>query len=190
MKIEFIIPTYNRPNHLATLLSSLTAQTSLNWTAHVVDDCAIPGTLARVKQFFKDEKRIRWTSLNTRYNDHGHTPRNHGLSQATEKLVCMTGEDNYYTPVFVEEVLAAFTDRVNFVFTDLIHNWGKEYIYMQSLVFWSHIDIGNCIYRTEFAKTLHLDVKNFSADWEFAKEYIQKFGGEIRHIKKPLYVHN
>jgi len=190
MKIEFVIPTYNRPFHLATLLNSLMAQTSPDWTAHVITDCSPPGVNANVITEFIDEPRIKFTHLRNRNNDHGHTPRNVGLSQASQEWICMTGEDNYYVPTFVEEVLSHAKPAVNFIYTDMVHNWGKEYIYVPSLLFWSHIDIGNSIFRTEYAKQLRLNVKNFSADWEMIDKFLKQFPGEIVHIKKCLYVHN
>jgi glycosyltransferase involved in cell wall biosynthesis len=191
MKIEFVIPTYNRPNHLAAILWSLMAQSSPDWTAHVVSDCSPAGTLDTVKRMFADEPRIRFTDLPTRSNDWGHTPRNHGLHTATEELVCMTGEDNYYMPTFVDEVIAAArNEAVNLIFTDFVHNWDKEYIYVPSLLFWSHIDIGNTVFRTANACQMKLDPAHFSADWEMIENYLKRFPGRPFHIKKVLYVHN
>lgn len=191
MKIEFVIPTYNRPNHLAAILWSLMAQSSPDWIAHVVSDCSPAGTLDTVKRMFADEQRIRFTDLTTRSNDWGHTPRNHGLHTATEELVCMSGEDNYYMPTFVEEVIAAArNESVNLVFTDFVHNWQKEYIYVPSLLFWSHIDIGNTVFRTANARQMSLNPAHFSADWEMIDNYLKRFHGRPFHIKKVIYVHN
>ena len=191
MKIEFIIPTYNRPAHLSAILWSLRAQTSPDWTAHVVADCPADGVIEPVIAMFADEPRIRFTVLPERHNDFGHTPRNVGLEQCNEALVCMTGEDNYYTPLFVEEVQKAFRNpTVNFVYTDFVHNWGKSYIYVPSLLFWSHIDCGNCVFVTSKAKTQRLDPKNFSADWKFIESYVKSGTGQPFHIQKVLYVHN
>ena len=191
MKIEFIIPTYNRPAHLAAMLWSLMAQSSPDWTAHVVADCPHPGTLDTVKSMFANEPRIRFTDLDTRHNDYGHTPRNVGLMNATEDLVCMTGEDNYYMPIFVEEILRiAKHDQINMVFTDFVHNWGKEYIYVPSLLAYSHVDIGNVVFRTANACQMKLDTEKFSADWYMIEAYCQRFPGKPFHIQKVLYVHN
>lgn len=189
MKIEFAIPTYNRPHHLATLLNSLMAQTNPNWTAHVVADGSPVGTFDSLFEYFKDEPRIRFTRLPERHNDFGHTPRNTGLADCKQEFVCMTGEDNYYVPTFVDEVLNAFDPDTNFVWTDMVHNWGKEYLYIQSILFWGHIDIGNSVFRTEYAKQFRLDTTKHAADWEMIKAFVQRYGG-VAHIKKCLYIHN
>ena len=45
MKIEFIIPTYNRPHQLMGVISSIFSQTSPNWKIHVVADGVYDGAL-------------------------------------------------------------------------------------------------------------------------------------------------
>ena len=39
--IEFIIPTYNRPNQLLTVIGSILSQTNSNWKIHVVADAIL-----------------------------------------------------------------------------------------------------------------------------------------------------
>jgi glycosyltransferase involved in cell wall biosynthesis len=191
MKIEFIIPTYNRPNHLMTIISSITAQSNDNWKVNVVCDCPPTGSLDKIVDYFKDNEKIKFTFLETRYNDWGHTPRNIGLEMATEEWVVMTGEDNYYTPVFVDEFLKNAEHNTKFVYCDMVHNWvNKEYIYVPAAPIYGRIDIGNFMTRRKFAQQLRLDVKEIAADAKFVEEYINKFPGYVTHIKKGLYVHN
>lgn len=192
-KIEFIIPTYNRPHHLMCLLNSLCAQTSGDWTAHVISDCSPHGTLDKIIKYFKNEERIRFTILNERHNDWGHTPRNTGLELATEEWVLLTGEDNYYTPKFVEVFLSAAKSEpnANFIFCDMVHNWVNfEYIHIKSEIKYGKIDIGNFITKTEFAKQIKIDPTFAQSDWKFVIEYITKFNGRLLYIPKTLYIHN
>ena len=119
-KIEFIIPTYQRVNHLMTTISSITAQTSDKWKIHVVADCPPEGTLDKIIDYFKNEPRIKFTILPKRHNDWGHTPRNYGMEHATEEWIVMTGEDNYYVPVFVEDMLKASDKNSHFVFCNMV----------------------------------------------------------------------
>lgn len=192
-KIEFIIPTYERTNHLMCLLNSLCAQTSDNWVAHVVADCPPQGTLDKIMKYFKDDERIRFTILPERYNDWGHTPRNIGLELATEEWVVMTGEDNYYTPKFVEFFLQAAKSKPNsyFIFCDMVHNWVNfEYIYVKCEPKYGKIDIGNFITKSELAKQIKIDPTFAQSDWKFVSQYLNKFKGDIVRIPKTLYVHN
>lgn len=192
-KIEFIIPTYNRPNHLMCILNSLCSQTSDRWVAHVVADCPPENSLDKIINYFNDDERIKFTILPVRHNDWGHTPRNIGLEQAKEEWVVMTGEDNYYTPKFVETFLEAsiFKPNMYFIYCDMVHNWADyEYIYIKSEIKYGKIDIGSFMTRTEFAKQIKLDTTFNQSDWKFVTEYLSTFKGKTIYIPKTLYVHN
>lgn len=191
-KIEFVIPTYNRVDHLMCLLNSLCAQTNDNWVAHVIADCPPQGTLDKVMKYFKGDDRFIFTILPDRYNDWGHTPRNIGLEMAKEEWVVMTGEDNYYTPVFVDEFLKVVTPNSHFIYCDMVHNWlNFDYIHLKSKPVMDHIDIGNFMTKSKYAKQLTLDTTLAAADGKFVEEYLRKFPtGTITYIKKILYVHN
>lgn len=192
-KIEFIIPTYNRPHHLMCLLNSLCAQSSDNWVAHVIADSPPQGSLDNIVKYFKNNDKIRFTFLTERYNDWGHTPRNIGLDLATEDWVVMTGEDNYYAPKFVEIFLDSIktNEKINFVYCDMVHNWlNFDYIHIKSEPKYGKIDIGNFMSRTNLAKEIKIDVSFAQSDWKFVYDYLTKFKGDIVYIPKTLYVHN
>lgn len=191
MKIEFIIPTYNRPNHLMTIISSIVAQSNPNWKINVVCDCPPEGSLDKIKEYYKDYNNIIFTLTEKRYNDWGHTPRNIGLEMATEDWVVMTGEDNYYVPAFVDEFLKNVDFQTKFMFCDMVHNWvNKEYIYVPAAPVYGRIDIGNFMTKRKFAQQMRLDTKEIAADAKFVEQYLMKFPGNIVHVKKVLYVHN
>jgi glycosyltransferase involved in cell wall biosynthesis len=196
MKIEFVIPTYNRTDHLMTIISSIVAQTNPNWRIHVVVDGPTDEIKIKVNNisvYYQDLlDKIKFTFLEERFNDWGHTPRNYGLSQATEEWVIMTGEDNYYVPTFVENFLSVVRDDVNFVFCNMVHNWVKdEYIPMQCQIEFGKIDVGNFMSRTYNSQKLRLRTDVPEADWLFIDEYLNRFTeGKIIKIDKVLYVHN
>jgi glycosyltransferase involved in cell wall biosynthesis len=99
MKLEFIIPTYDRVHHLMAIISSIFSQTNPNWFIHVIADCPPKGTLDKVMNFYKDSKKIKFTILNKRYNDWGHTPRNIGLQMANEEWLLKIGIIAYMNKV-------------------------------------------------------------------------------------------
>jgi glycosyltransferase involved in cell wall biosynthesis len=191
MKIEFIIPTYNRSNQLMTVISSIFSQTSPNWKIHVVADAIYDG-YQKVKDYFQGDDRIKFTELNGPHRDWGHTPRNYGLENATEEWVVMTGDDNYYMPVFVEDFLKVVDDETHFVYCNMIHNWTEQqYLHINSMPRLGAIDIGNFMSKTELSKKIKLDITNEQSDGLFVEEYIKKYPqGTIKKINKPLYVHN
>jgi glycosyltransferase involved in cell wall biosynthesis len=191
MKIEFIIPTYNRPHQLMTVISSIFSQTSDKWKIHVVADAIYPG-YQKVKDFFEGDNRIVFTELDGPHKDWGHTPRNYGLEHATEEWVVMTGDDNYYMPVFVEDFLSVVDENTHFVYCNMIHNWTQQqYLHINSIPKLGGIDIGNFMTRTSLSSTMRLNTKNEVADGIFVQEFLAKYPtGVIKKINKPLYVHN
>ena len=54
-KIEFIIPTYNRPDFLMCTINSIVAQRSDRWKIHVVADCPPAGTLDKIMKYFEGD---------------------------------------------------------------------------------------------------------------------------------------
>ena len=191
-RIEFIIPTYNRPDHLMCLLNSLCSQRSDRWLAHVVADCPPEGTLYKIMDYFKDDKRIEFSRLSERYNDWGHTPRNYGVERAKGEWIVMTGEDNYYTPVFVDNFLSEAKKDVGFVYCDMVHNWKNfDYIKLDCNPSWGNIDIGAFMIKTELAKQMRLNPNVEQADGYYVEEFKVKFP-ELKIVKIPkiLYVHN
>jgi glycosyltransferase involved in cell wall biosynthesis len=192
MAIEFIIPTYERVNHLMCIISSISAQTSPDWKIHVVADASPDGILDKIIDYWKYDDRIRFTILKERCNNWGHTPRNIGLHESKEEWVVMSGEDNYYTPLFVEEFLKEADKDTNFVFCNIVTNYNnQQYIPMQCRIELGFIDIGCYMVRPELAKQIGLETKyNELADGVLADKYIKKFGNKAKKINKILYVHN
>ncbi len=191
MKIEFIIPTYKSVDNLILILQSLIVQTNSNWKAHVVID-GNTDIFDDIKVFYKNDNRIKFTNIDGPNNDLGHTPRNYGLQQATEEWVVMTGDDNYYIPTFVNEILKAIDDDTKFVYCDMIHN-GYDYKLFNCHHSSHNIDIGNMIMKSKFAKQLKLDKTRLDADGVMCNQYISSFcfnDSNIKKINSILYVHN
>jgi glycosyltransferase involved in cell wall biosynthesis len=193
MKIEFIIPTYSRVSHLITMLGSLQAQSNPNWTAHVVADCPeedVQENMKTIVAFFNDP-RIKLSILPERHNDWGHTPRQHGLDNATEEWVIMTGEDNYYVPEFVDIMLEQGKNH-HFVYCDMVHNWiNRDYIPIHSRLELGRIDIGSFMCKTNMAKKIKLKKDQEWADWYFIEDFQNKYKiAKYKKVNKILYVHN
>ena len=197
MKIEFIIPTFERTNHLIALLGSLAAQTNPNWMAHVVADCPDEPVVERLHDIigFFNDPRIKLTILDKRYNDWGHTPRNIGLDMATEEWIVMTGEDNYYVPTFVEEFLiASKKPETQFIYCDMLHNLvSNVYQPIKTKLQLGYIDIGCAAYMNRLIRGLRLDPTYPESDHTFIQKYLislTEFFMPITKIDKVLYVHN
>jgi hypothetical protein len=58
----------------------------------------------------------------TRYNDWGMTLRNIGMSVATGEWIINTNDDNYYVPIYLEELSNSIkeNDECNFVYYECV----------------------------------------------------------------------
>lgn len=194
--IEFVIPCYQRIELLQCVIWSIIGQTNKNWKIHVVVDeynTEIEDYLYQKFEPYYLKGVFKVTTLKKRYNDFGHTPRNVGLLSSDADWVVMTGEDNYYTPIFVDEFLKVSTKETGFIYCNMVHNWkNNEYIPIPCDVHNGMIDIGCYAVKPSLLKGLKLDIsKKECADFYFAKEYLNLNTDKIiSHINKILYIHN
>lgn len=192
MNIEFIVPTYERTDHLMCCIASIMAQTVPNWTIHVIADGSPKELFSKVIKYCEDDKRIRFSFLGKRHNDWGHTLRNVGVQQAAEEWIVTTGEDNYYVCSFVEEFLSVIDQDTKFVYSDMIHN-KFLYRYFDCSPKLTKIDAGNFAVRADLAKQMEYRTDDSGADGYYVEEYVDKFCQGFNNIKKisqALYVHN
>lgn len=190
MQIEFIIPTYDRVNPLISMLASLMAQNNYNWKAHVIIDNNVKMPAEDIVKTFNDEK-IYYSYMDKRYNDYGHTPRNKGKNESTANYVVMTGDDNYYVPTFVADILEVAENKESpgMIYCDMIHSH-HGYLFFECGPNLGCIDIGAFAMRTDIAKQINLG-KTYAADGHFIEEYKARFPNEkTEKIKRVLYVHN
>jgi glycosyltransferase involved in cell wall biosynthesis len=188
MLVDFIIPTYNRPAPLRAMLASLVAQTNSDWGAHVMIDNPEDVDNVKLVESFNDN-RIRWTKMDKRYNDWGHTPRELGKQMSEAKYIIMTGDDNYYTPNFVQEISVLCNVEVGMVYWDMVHSH-YNYAYFKCVPAGGQIDMGAFATRRDLAQQIQLGT-DYAADGWFVEHFKQKFPTEsISKINKVLFVHN
>jgi hypothetical protein len=188
MLVEIIIPTYDRPAQLISMLSSLIVQTDPGWGAHVIIDNLDGDHVIKIVESFGDT-RIKWTKLTERYNDWGHTPREVGKQQSEADYIIMSGDDNYYVPVLVEEIRRATLDKPGMVYWDMVHSH-YNYGYFKCAPAICQIDMGSFATRRDVAQSIKLGT-GFAADGEYVEEFKVKNPLErIVKIEKVLFVHN
>jgi len=188
MLVDFIIPTYNRIDLLKCTLSSLVAQYNIDWAANVViDDVNNDDIISMINQF--NDARIRYTFLDRRYNDLGHTPREIGKQMSDAEYIIMTGDDNYYTPNFVDELQKASESKPGLIYWNMVHSH-YNYQSFNCTLGNNQIDMGAFATRNDIAKQIELG-KRYDADGYFIMEYLQRFPQETNlKIEKILFVHN
>jgi hypothetical protein len=100
------------------------------------------------------------------------------LELATEEWVVMTGEDNYYVPVFVDEMLKLGEGK-HFVYCNMVHNWyNNEYIPIICDLKYGKIDVGNFMVKTNMGKKIKLNTDINQADWFYIEDFIKNLKHE------------
>lgn len=190
MIVDIIIPTYNRVNLLRCMLSSLIAQTSSNWIATVVIDN--PDDYGELTEMISDLNCINIPYpiiLKERYNNFGHTPREIGKQLSKADYIIMSGDDNYYTPNFVEELTRVVVNKPAVVYWDMVHSH-YNYSYFNCSLASHRIDMGAFATRRDIAQSIKLNT-SFAADGEFVEEIKHKYPDEVfTKIEKVLFIHN
>jgi glycosyltransferase involved in cell wall biosynthesis len=190
MLVEFIIPTYYRPHLLKAMLASLVAQYDGDWGALVMIDNDKNEEVENVCSIFNDS-RIRWAYTEKRYNDWGHTPRQLGKQMSQADYIIMTGDDNYYTPNFVEELRKTVVQNNNpgVVFWNMVHSH-YDYRFFECRFANHHIDMGAFATRKDIAHEIDLGTE-YAADGIFVEKVKSRYANELFiRIDKVLFVHN
>lgn len=188
MLVELIIPTYNRLDLLKCMLYSLIAQTNSDWGAHVIIDNPEDIKISKFIESIGDS-RIRFTKLDMRHNDWGHTPREIGKQLSEADYIIMTGDDNYYTPNFVEEINTASLSKPGMIYWDMVHSH-YNYSYFKCHPAYNQIDMGAFATRNDIAKSIKLNT-TYAADGEYVVSIKSKYPLEkTLKIDKVLFVHN
>jgi len=188
MLVEIIIPTYNRIAPLKCMLASLIAQTNNNWGAHIIIDNPDDVDITNLVKSFNDE-RIRWTKLETRNNDWGHTPREIGKQVSEADYIIMSGDDNYYTPTFIDEFQKASVNNPGVIYWDMVHSH-YDYTYFKCYPAYNQIDMGAFATRKDIAHSIKLNT-SYAADGEYIESIKNQYPLEtLFKIDKVLFVHN
>ena len=189
MIVDFILPTFNRDKELKSSLYSLLAQTNPNWTAHVMIDNNDPPMIGELIVFEINDPRITHSYMDKRYQDWGHTLREKGKQESTGDYIVMTGDDNYYCPTCVQDIITAAKDNPGMIYWDMVHSH-YDYHFFECHPWMNQIDIGAFATRADLAKQIKLKT-SYAADGEFVEEFKTKFPNEEKFkIKKVLFVHN
>jgi hypothetical protein len=134
---------------------------------------------------------IQFTATEHRMNDWGHSVRDFGLhNYAQSEYVLLTNADNYYVPVFVEEIVKAVESnkeiRPSFIYYNCIHNhdnlWfipSGSYGMLNTQLSKSWIDIGSAVVKTSLAKKTGFTHRNYEADWLYFSDCLINLSKEF-----------
>lgn len=195
MKFSFIVTCYQRYQNVQCLIYSLLSQTYDNFEVILLHDSYDPRHEEIIKPYLND-KRFKYIYTNERYNDWGMSLRNIGLGVVTGDWVINTNDDNYYVPVYLEELKKVIDEKseCNFVYYECVlnhHNMinhnNKDYGLLKPELKHSYIDMGQFAVKRDII-TKYKFQSVAPADGVLIEEMKHELKPE--YIDKILFVHN
>jgi hypothetical protein len=165
-----------------------------NWELTIIHDGDASGEVLKTVSLY-DDPRICYTESPERYGEYGHPNRKRFLESiepSTDNFVLLTNDDNYYVPIFVEELLAMRLHDTGMLYWDAVHSH-FGYTVLKSEVKLDYIDIGSFVVRTDIAKEIGFNHFDFNGDGMYAEEcaaLCTARGLTVDYIPKPLLIHN
>src|SRR5690625_2904211 len=92
-KVSIILPAYNSEVGIRTAIESILQQTWYHLELIIVDDCSTDKTVEVIKQYMKEDERIKLFS--TKINSGPYVARNIGLRNATGEFVTINDADDW-----------------------------------------------------------------------------------------------
>lgn len=190
-KVIFIAPIYRC---YPALIHSLTAQTYQNWQLLLVHDGPGDETFQRHCSTI-DDRRVTLLQTPTHAGNWGHTPRQFAFEHLRNSahpgdFIVVTNADNYHVPGFTTQMLEAFDAEKDMVYCDMLHNL-FSWQYTQTKLKHGEIDCGCCMIRSNIALEVGWRNTSYDGDWVFIHDLLKRRGNNaIRHVPRPLFVHN
>jgi glycosyltransferase involved in cell wall biosynthesis len=195
-KFSIIVVCYQRYNNLQCLLYSLLAQTYKDFEVIIIHDGYDIEHEKIASEFVSKDSRFRYMYTDTRYNDWGMSLRNLGVSAAKGEWVINTNDDNYYVPIYLNELADKIeaNKECNFIYYDCVlshhnvlnHN-GKDYGLLIPQIRSCYIDMGQFAVKSEIISRYKFKI-SFTGDGELVEDMKHELKPE--YIDKILFVHN
>lgn len=120
--ISIIMPAYNSEQYIGDAISSVIAQTYQKWELIIIDDASKDNTANIVKEFMKQDNRIRF--YKNEKNNGVSATRNTGISLSIGEWIAFLDSDDLWVPNKLEKQIKLKNNnkQANFIFT------GSSYI--------------------------------------------------------------
>ena len=100
--LSIVMPDFNRPKELRTMLDSILANTFQNWELWAVDDGSEQETLSMLELYASQDERIHFIRRE-RLPKGAQTCRNIGMEQAKGEYIVFFDSDDYIAPYCLEQ---------------------------------------------------------------------------------------
>ena len=133
-KVSIVIPTYNSEKFIDRTIKSVLNQTFQNFELIIVDDCSVDNTRKMIREFQKQDDRIKLIALEKNSGAPAH-PKNVGIKNAKGEYIAFLDHDDEWLPKKLEKQLELFKNSsdnlgfvgCNFLIIDDNRNKSREY---------------------------------------------------------------
>lgn len=194
MILNVMSVAYERPIPMRILIDCFLVQTNPNWKLTIVHDGKASEAVNNITKLY-DDPRIIFKESDQRYQQYGHPNRKIFLSELKgnkDDFVLLTNDDNYYVPVFVDEVLNLCKPDIGMVYCDAVHSH-FQYNVLKTQVRVDRIDIGSFAVREDIAKAVGFNNFAFNGDGFYAEECALRVLSkrlQLKYIPKCFLIHN
>ena len=137
--VSVIIPVYNAQNYIEETIQSVINQTYQNWELIIVDDCSTDDSVELVKEFEKQDSRIRLIELETNFGGPAR-PRNIGIDNAKGEYIAFLDADDVWSKDKVEyQINFMIKNKYNFTSTNIVRI-DKDSNYLRNSLFYDFLN--------------------------------------------------
>lgn len=199
-EITIACVAYKRYRNIPVLIHSFLAQTIQNFKLLILHDGYDEEMNVLLMEYkAKYPNHIDYVFTPTRHNDYGHSLREIGIRLADTPYLLLTNDDNYYCPIFLEQMLQALqTHQADIVLCDMIHSHNNPgghlqppYSLLKTMPSPGSVDIGCFIVKTDLAKRVGFRDKGHDGDATYFADLTQNSPQiRIAKVNQVLFIHN
>ncbi len=193
LKVGFSVASYlnddaRRVDSLRCLIASLQSQTHRNWEAVIVHDGPVSAEVRPAWLKLQElDSRVRLEEAQHRAGDHGHHWRRPYALTLDADYIAFSNDDNYYAPVFLEQLLEEAVKGAEMVYCDMVHSH-RKWRAIAAKPLRGYMDMGNWICRRERIQATEWTDFSFAADWHYFRKIYVEVGAT--RVPAVLFVHN
>lgn len=199
MTLHVICAAYKRIIPLRILIDSFLVQTNPNWKLYIIHDGKMPEAVKDIIKLYDDE-RIKVYSTETRNGHSGFGNRDmmmKGIKGEDGDYVMSTNDDNYYVPIFVDEMLKIGyvqpgSPGIGIIYCNMIHSH-FGYTVLSTVLQVYYIDMGAFAVLLPLAKKVGIKALDDCADGKFAQDCLAECNATgLITVKseKIMFIHN
>ena len=189
IKVDIILPTYNRSEVLGNAIDSVLNQLHQNWRLFVCDDGSSDHSSDKfIQDGYSKDSRITYLKLN---HEGVSSARNAGLRYAQNNYVCFLDSDNTWSPEYLSLMLS-FMNLFELdsaycaarLIGDLGERWLGDYFSWHACAEQNYIDINCFMMKMPQRKLFFDETLQRLVDWDYILEATKK--ARISYLPIPL----